>query len=286
MDIRQKKISLLVMFLSLLILADPVSATDLKLWNKTIIFLPEKLEKIFPRLYADPFDTQMGLTKKLNVNQLIGRIGQNVYLFHFIPSSDGDAKDTKGMYLAMTGYSWTLLSREGNRFPLMAVDYLLAGFFDFYYHQAAIRLEYSHISGHLGDKFASEDIDILPRVYSREFISGYASITVEPFIAYGGIHFIYHSIPKVKLVNLQGGLMFGLGDHVLEGNSPYFAIDLQAIGEFNYFINTSIQVGARLFYQNQRDYRLAVTYYNGYSVFGQYYDRKRKYISAGFYLDY
>ncbi len=276
-------LSLLILFLSVM----NGRAVEFTLGNKRLVFLPEKSQEMFPRLYADPYDTQLGLVKILEEDQFIGRIGQSFYLFHLHLEDAETGTHRKGMYLGLTGYSWTLLDREQNKFPLMAVDYLIAGFLDFHFQKVAFRVKYSHISAHLGDKFfQGSDTFILPRVYSREFINIYVSRRLGPVVPYGAIQWIYHSIPDVDPVNYQFGITLDFGEPVRPGFRPYMSADFQIVSQFDYQINSSIQIGSRLFYQDGKSYRLALTYYNGHHEFGQYFDQTTSYTSLGFYLDY
>lgn len=260
---------------------------EISLGSKNLFFLPRKSPQMFPRLYADPYDTQLSLSKSLEEDRYIGRIGQTFYLLHLHPDSTDTQRRERGMYLGLTGYSWTLLDRDGNKFPLMAVDYLIAGFMDFHYRKLAVRLKYSHISAHLGDKFFGEaDASNLPRIYSREFVSGYIAARWKPILLYGAWHWIYHRIPDVNPLNFQLGTVIDFGEPLRKGFSPYLAANAEWVGEFDYTANISAQIGARLFYQNGKAYRLALNYYSGYHQFGQYYDSTAKSGTIGIYLDY
>ncbi len=273
--------------LIILLLTSSLPAASLRIANREIIFLPSKSQKIFPFLYADPFEPQLGLSKDLNRKRYTGRIGQSVFLLQFRSTDGKEQKGEKDMFLGITGYSWSLLGQEGRKFPLRAVDYLLAGYLDFNYRDFAARIKFSHISAHLGDSPVEEaDETRLPITYSREFISGLLAFRSSFLTIYGGMHWIYHTIPKVKPFNFQGGFILNFGTTVKENFSPYLSMDFHTIAEFNYFINSRIQLGTRLFYQNGKAYRLAYSYYSGYSEFGQYYNLKKHYSSIGFYIDY
>lgn len=265
----------------------------LLLWNALICIgdcrvlhlLPGNADRLFPVLYADPYETQLGFSADINHDQYIGRIGGSVYLFQLCMGKNITETDKRGIFLGITGYSWSLLNREGHKFPLIAVDYLIASFVDFHWHKSLWRVKFSHISAHLGDRYFTLNKVVVPGVYSREFFSIYTAYPIKNIIIYQTIHCIYHSIPVAKSIKLQDGFIINLNkisNHLI----PYINVDFQMPGEYKYQSNFSFQLGIRMNYKKNTSYRLAVSFYKGNNIFGQY-CRQRQHIPAtGFYIDF
>ncbi len=247
--------------------------------------MPAHSSKVFPQLYADPFNTKLGFSKSLESNQYIVQIGQSIYLLQYVPSGVEEQQNSEGIFFAFTGYSWTLLSQRGSKFPVFAVDYLFAGSVDFRYRRRfQCRLKFTHISAHLGDEFFADE-NVRPRVYSREFISGYGAVNLNHMMFYGALHWIYHTIPQVEPINIQFGTTIYFREFFRNNLSPYISADVQLIGEFGYHADQNIQLGIRFFHQQQRAFRFALTYQTRHKIFGQFFTETEEVISFGFFVD-
>ena len=248
-------------------------------------FLPSKPATVFAEKYADPFTVQMGLSKSLDANQFIGRIGQEIYIYRFgkgVGKGDGSV-----FYLGMNGHTWSLLGRTGNKFPLRAVDFLISAFLEWHSGPLSGRVNFSHISAHLGDRFSLNGrLTRQPRTYSQEFFSGILSYGTARGTIYGGLHYFSHTIPDLKALNFQAGGTVRLFAAAKKSWNPYFSLDLRTFGQDSYHLNQSYQWGVRFGALKTHAFRLAATWYKGYSFFGQFFNERRDFVSAGFFFDY
>lgn len=243
------------------------------------IILSNEQVNLFPKLFADPYEIQMGFSKSLNSDRFIGRIGQEMPLFHFGPSN-------RKIHFSLGGHTWSLLTRRGNKFPLLAVDYLITGIFDFQLGDYSARFKVSHISAHQGDFFSTQNNPKTARTYSQEFLSGLLARSYKWGNLYGGGHWLYNTIPKVKSIYLQVGSTFHLRKAFKNKYLPYISIDLQYQGSREYSLNQNYQIGYRLYQKGSREFRLASSYYSGFSIFGQDFDFREQFYSVGFFIDY
>ncbi len=253
--------------------------------TRTSGFLPSKPITVFAEKYADPFTVQMGLSKSLDANQFIGRIGQEIYIYRF---GKGVGKRRGSVfYLGMNGHTWSLLGRTGNKFPLRAVDFLISAFLEWHSGPFSGRVNFSHISAHLGDKFSlGGNLTRKPRTYSQEFFSGILAYGTDRGTVYGGLHYLNHTIPDLKSVNFQAGGTVHLFGSAKKRWNPYFSLDLRTSGQDSYHLNQSYQWGVRFGALKSHAFRLAATWYQGHSFFGQFFNESRDFVSAGFFFDY
>lgn len=270
---------MLAKFLYLLIVIIFLSASSVLAEGKKLNNIQEGPLISFPKLFADPYEIQMGFSKSLSSDRFIGRIGQEMRLFSFGPAN-------RKIQFSLGGHTWSLLTRRGSKFPLLAVDYLITGIFDFRFGEYSARFKVSHISAHLGDFYATQNIDKAARIYSLEFFSGLLARNFEWGNLYGGGHWIYNSKPELKSIKLQTGSTIYLEKLFKTSHLPFLSFDLQYGGNVSNEFNRNVQVGYFLFRKDSRTYRLAVNHYSGYSIFGQNYDVREQFYSAGLFINY
>ncbi|GAB4341568.1 MAG: hypothetical protein Kow0037_28260 [Calditrichia bacterium] len=235
---------------------------------------------------ADPFMPRLGISKQLTSNKIIGHIGQEIDLLGLRLGKKDSTNIRLPVTVGLAGYSITLLSRNGNKFPLLAVDYLFGGYIRIPVNQFTLRFALTHISAHLGDRYMfEEDSPIKPRIYSREYISLLLIKNHKNLRLYGGWHYIYHSIPEVEQKSFQAGFSWS-APFSGWGFRPYISLDHRWRYNFRGRNNFSLQTGLKLEGDGGRAYRLSLNYYDGGNIFGQFFRRTSRLVGVSLLFDY
>lgn len=132
------------------------------------------------------------------------------------------------------------LAGDGFTFSLQTLDGQFGLPVDLAWKQAAVRVQWTHLSAHYGDGVRYNDqrptnLDS----YSREYLWMLASGRLGPARVYGGGQLILHSTVPVPMPGLQLGAEAAPG----WGIAPYVAADLQAHAEHDWRPALAAQVG-------------------------------------------
>lgn len=150
---------------------------------------------------------------------------------------------------------------------------------------ASARLTFYHESSHAGDDYILDNT-IQPRIYSREGIQLLGAYEPCQYARiYSGTSLVYHSIPNVGTVEIQGGFELFSPVFMKDSSHPimlYYAHDLQIKEESNYDQNVNIQMGVEVTSkETRRKMKLFLNQYTGNSVLGQFYTREERFMSVG-----
>lgn len=205
--------------------------------------------------------------------------------------------------------TWFVLGKDGEQFPLLLQDFMVAGGIKFSYYGVFGFIKYNHISAHLGDgmdqllekELSAEDkqkydeyeriassqfegghISLLERVsYSRDFVSvllGY-NYDMWNFDARSYVHGGYAN----KMFPEELGKHFvGIGTELVYPTSlkPYYAHDITWNGDVN-SLDYSGQTGINLIDMSKMNIRIAASFYIGSDRRGQLVGRKLQQLSFG-----
>lgn len=271
-----KKIFIVYGVLLSFLIVPKISFAAGKSWK----FLPSRT--LFSPLIADPREPQTGFVLLTDKGQAEGTIGRSFDLFQWKLSR----KDRFGW--GLTGAAFALLDYGGGSFPMRANDWEFGSYFSHSRRKFSQRLEFTHVSAHLGDALSSERARI---VYSREFIRWIFSYKPNSFFRlYGGGGFLVHTFPDVKPFFSQGGteLFSPAVDFISHPLRFYTAYDVKFKEEAGGVINHSIQFGIkwRPFRKGTRkSIRLGVSYFKGNHEFGQFLSEKESHWGFGIYFD-
>ncbi len=242
----------------------------------------------FKNLLADPGETNFGIliykeekSKYLGFDGYIGHIGKIAELTKYRLSPEKGVNELE--YRLRIGLGGgTIVSGEwkGSTYLLRTVDLFGVLPIDFRKDHFFARLEFGHISSHLTEKATREAI-----TYSREFTKIVLSYEVLNVRLYAGTSLILHGIPKPSSpLSLQWGIELETLPLIRHLINPYAAFDFQVRGDFNYSCDFSLQVGTRL--TAKKKFRVALVYYKGKDLRGQFYGEKRSFLGTGIFIDF
>ncbi|HUO56605.1 MAG TPA: DUF1207 domain-containing protein [bacterium] len=244
------------------------------------VFLPER--PLFHPLIADPREPHLSATAYLNQTQWEGAIGQ---AFEFLRYKPGDGE--WGWGLLASAFTW--LDEDGATFPMRDSDWYLGT----YISQRptgsplSFRLEYLHVSSHLGDALSSQQARI---IYTRESFRLTGSYDPLPeWRLYAGGGYYGHIAPAEPPWFFHAGTeIYSQPFQFLDTNLRlYAAYDLKVKQEAGGVTNHAIQIGFQWKPKDEKGQviRLALTYFNGNAEWGQFYQQKDEHLGLGLFFD-
>jgi hypothetical protein len=150
------------------------------------------------------------------------------------------------------------------------------------------RLEYMHVSSHLGDELFNT---VQRFIYTRESFRFTTSFKPwENLRLYAGIGYWGHIDPSEKPFFLHcGAEVYTVPGPFLLGTiaQGYFTYDLKIKDEASGVVNHAFQLGLKWKWQKEthQAVRLAVLYENGNSEYGQFYHQQDNHWGLGIYFD-
>lgn len=246
----------------------------------SLAFLPGT--KVFAPLIADPREIHSSVSSNGAWDTFEGDIGDTIELLQWLP------KDKTSWAWGIEAASDIQLNALGNGvFPERVSDWYLGTYFSESAGDVSHRLEYLHVSSHLGDSLFTVE----PRIiFTRESFRWTTAWQVSPtFRVYGGLGYYPHMAPDDKRFYAHWG------GEVYTDNWPvigilsrgYFGYDGKFLTEAGGVFDQNFQLGVqfRAHPDSTRSIRLAVSYYNGNSLFGQFYQRGDNHWEWGVYFD-
>lgn len=191
-------------------------------------------------------------------------------------------------------FTFTRLRAESEfHFPVEAIDYLFglnSGYKVIDQNtEYGLRFRLSHISAHFVDGQYDYKINFwrdgrTATVFTREFIELFPYYRYEGLRFYAGFTYLFHRKP----LDIGKGI-YQLGfDYYytkFEYVYPFIAYDFK-LQEINKFSGSNIlTAGIKFGDYKSRGLSLAITYFSGKSVHGEYYDFNESYTTIGFNLD-
>ena len=258
-------------------------------------FLPA--EPLFNPLIGDLREPQDAIIAPLNEANYDGAIGQAIEFIQW------QSNETTKWAWGLEGDFFLQLGSLGNAtFPLNVSDWYLGTYFSEKSGNLSNRLEFEHVSSHLGDYlFARYQYDqtgnlvpVYPRIiYSRESLRYTASYDFSNnFRLYGGPCFWTHLSPDSddpRLFFHAGFEVYTdyfrlfLGTH----GRGYFTYDIKVLGEAGGVVDQNFEVGLQWRWKrdSHQSIRLAAFYYTGNSLYGQFYSNADNYLGLGIFFD-
>lgn len=191
-------------------------------------------------------------------------------------------------------FTYTRLRAESEfHFPVEAVDYLFglnSGYkISDMNSEYGFRFRLSHISAHFVDGQYDYKINFwrdgrTATVYTREFIELFPFYRYEGLRFYAGLTYLFHRKP----LDIGRGIFQSGFDYYYKGFEniyPFAAYDfkLQQIDKWSG--SNILTAGIKFGNYNSRGLSLAITYFSGKSLHGEYYDFNETYTTVGFNLD-
>jgi hypothetical protein len=270
----------LFIILSLTVLS--VTMPDLSA-AETWDFLPA--EPLFNPLIGDLREPHDNLSAQTNQSRFEGAVGQGIELLQWSP--DEAARWGWGL----EGASYIELDSIGNSmFPERVSDWQFGTYFSMKSDDLSFRLQYLHVSSHLGDEL----FYTIPRIiYSRESLRLTCSYDFSgSFRLYGGLGYWTHlslNPDDPRIFGHAGLELYTSFFPFIVGTSGrgYFSYDLQVLGEAGGVIDQTFQVGLQWKWKkdSHQSIRMALLYYSGNSQYGQFYEMNDSHWGLGIFFD-
>jgi hypothetical protein len=235
--------------------------------EEQLLFLPT--HPVFDRLIGDPREPQFALLTNLTYPKFEGSIGPTLEFLQWRP------KDGTRWGWGIWGGSFIELDSVGHfAYPERVSDWYLGIYFSETAGAFSHRLDYTHVSSHLGDELFLYTYHF---IYTRESFRWMTSFKPSDQVRlYAGAGYSPHIAPWEK------AFFFHAGAELYSGYFPfllgttgrgYFTYDLKVKDEAGSVTNQDFQLGFQ-WKGKEEDaggVRLALTCYNGNSEYGQFY---------------
>ncbi|SRR5665213_3516704 len=245
-------------------------------------FLPA--EPLFSPLIGDLREPQYAVVARPDQNHFDGSIGQIVEFLQW------QTNDTTKWAWGIDGAGILQLVATGPAtYPLVVSDWYLGTYFSERSGNLSNRLEYEHVSSHLGDYL----IYTVPRIiYSRESLQWTTSYDFSPeFRLYGGPCYWTHLSPDSD----DPRFFFHAGMEIYTDyfrlfagthGRGYFTYDVKVLGEAGGVVDQTFQLGIQWRWKTDSDQsiRMAVIYYTGNNEYGQFYLNSDSYWGLGIFF--
>ena len=270
---RLRKWALVILFL----LAAPITAlADGDQWT----FLPP--DPVFHPLIIDPREPHSAVMAYGSWDKYEGAIGDIIEFLQWKPG------DGSRWAWGIAGASYIQLASLGDGvFPERDSDWYLGTYFSESYGLFSNRLEYMHVSSHLGDSLFNVQERI---IYSRESFKFTTSFDPSDcFRLYGGIGYSGHIAPADSPFFIHAGTEIYSGYWSPAGTAMrgYFGYDVKIKDEAGGVVNQNFELGIqwKAKPEDRRDVRIAVSYYNGNAEYGQFYRQRDDHWGWAVYFD-
>jgi hypothetical protein len=246
-------------------------------------FLPG--EPLFAPLIGDLQEPQYSIVARPDQNHFDGAIGQTVEFIQWQPN-----EATKWSW-GIEGSALLQLAATGPAtYPLVVSDWCVGTYFTEKSGNFSNRLEYKHVSSHLGDSL----IYTVPRIiYSRESFKLTSSYDFSPnFRLYGGPCYWSHLSPDSSDPRLyfHGGLEV-YTDYIPLFSAThgrcYLSYDIKVLGEAGGVVDQTLEIGVQWRWKkdSHQSIRMAGVLYNGNSEYGQFYQNQDNFWGLGIFFD-
>jgi hypothetical protein len=252
-------------------------------------FLPGN--PLFNSLVGDLREPQYGIIAKPDQNHYDGAIGQAIEFIQW------QTNETTKWAWGIEGASFLELDSLGAAtYPLRVSDWYLGTYFSEQSGNFSNRLEYEHVSSHLGDELFDPAPPALPVehiIYSRESLRWTSSYYFsENFRLYGGPCYWTHLSPDSsdpRLFFHAGIELYSDYFHFVAATHlrGYFTYDLKVLGEAGGVADQNFEIGVQWRWKrdSHQSLRIAAFYYAGNSLYGQFYQMPDNYLGLGIFFD-
>ncbi len=238
---------------------------------------------------ANTLETRVGSLYLLNQKRLQLNIGTSSDIYR---EEYGD----KTLSFGADMFTFTRLRSENNfRFPVETIDYFFGVNFGYKIvkedKQYGFRLRVSHISAHIVDgRYNAADAswrdNLLPFVYSREFIEAMPFYQIGTFRGYAGFTYLFHVIPNVIGKEIyQAGFDYYWTSFPSKVFTPFVAYDFRVNKIEKYTGNNTLMAGIKFGRYDANGFSVILSYYSGKSIHGEYFNLSEHYASFGINMD-
>ncbi len=243
------------------------------------IFLPSA--PLFEPVIGDPNETTTAIIGYTDETRFEGSLGATAEIIRYLRPDQ--TQWAQGIF----GCGHILFDEMGDIYPMRVGDWFVGGYLSESYGSFSNRFEYEHESSHLGDSLQGIDN---PIIYNGENINLTDSFKPSEYIRLTAqIGLWVSGLPPAKgfFETLEGEAYtpgFYLGGTYTRG---YVTVDFGWKDEAGGGCNKSFQLGVQWKFKKEesRDLRVALTYYDGNSEFGQFYMSRDEHAGIGVYFD-
>lgn len=234
--------------------------------------LPETA--IFDALIADPREARFGVTVAEYDTEGDDFTAGIAQFGHYIGLYEGDRGVDRWQFGLDAGV-FALFNLDATSKDLINADYYVG--FPLTYRRTpwSFRARLYHISSHLGDEFILGNPNVQRVNLSYEVIDGLASWEWKALRLYGGGGYIINSTPDLDPGLAQAGFELRFEDVIWTADLE-FAADYKATEEQDWESNISLAGGLN-FSRARRPFRVLLTYYDGLSPNGQFFNNELSY---------
>jgi hypothetical protein len=254
----------------------PLQAKAQESW----VFLPS--DYVFHPLIIDPREPHSAVMAYGTWDRFEGAIGDTIEFVQWKPG------DGSRWAWGIAGASDIQLASLGDGvFPEIVSDWYLGTYFSESFGQFSNRLEYMHVSSHLGDSLFETEQRL---IYSRETFKFTTSFDPsDQFRLYGGVGYSGHIMPADRPFYVHAGTEL-YSDYWPVSNTSmrgYFGYDVKFLEEAGGVTDQNFELGIqwKAHPEDHRDLRIAVSYYNGNSQYGQFYRQSDNHWGWAVYFD-
>jgi hypothetical protein len=234
----------------------------------------------FKPLTASFYEPRMGLMKYFDRNSLKVDIGNSLDIFQF---PIGFNRLTVGADF----FAYTLVNNHGFLvLRVEAIDGFFGGNVSFRSDSFSARFRVLHRSAHLVDEY--DELSVKPFPFTMEFFDLLFALEKKTGRFYAGLNYIFRSKPRdLKKIYVQIGFEFykEIATQLSFFKSPIlfvFSSDLKFRGSQGLNLTGGVKFG-RLY---SRGLLFYLVYYDGFDIYGQYFNLRRKFGGFGLSFDF
>jgi len=247
-------------------------------------------QRLFKARIADPTEIQLSARVRFDRGEFIGNIGYSVGLIQWQAGK-------MPIQFRIEGNTFLVSKLITPDFPVQSTDYTIGFPVDFSFNSFSTRVEWAHISSHLGDDFNRiDDVNEAivnygdgkyyfsrPRKYSREFIELFFSQEISHSRLYGGAIWAYHitfdnyNDYSPTTWSLQAGYEWEAQSQKLA--RPFWAVDFKVRQGFQWSPEVNLQAGYMIGENLVKRMRVGFEIFSGFSNQGQFSGRRERDVS-------
>ncbi len=247
----------------------------------TISALPKV--DLFDPLIADPRQPQFAIRYQYYETPATTFNAANVSFGDYFPFATGLFGTAGASQIGIQGAVFALFNLDAPSHDLINADYWIGLPVSYRKGRWSFLGRVYHQSSHLGDEFLLDTPGVNRINLSYEGSEALASYDWKKWRFYAGGGYIFHSEPSLRPWTSQYGVEY-LWPRLIQKLDLIAAADWQSKQEQGWRLNRSYQLGLA-YHKGDRQVRLMLEYYRGFSPNGQFYRDRLRYSGLGIYFD-
>ena len=240
--------------------------------------------EIFEPLLADPRQPQFSMRYQRYHSAVDSFNAAMVSFGEYFGFASGLWRDASVSQIGLQGAVFGLFNLDTPSSDLVNADYWIGIPLSYRNGPWSYLARIYHQSSHLGDEFLLGNPGINRINLSYEDAELLVSLDLNSLRLYGGGGYIFHSEPKLAPWHAQGGVE-GRKENVIGNLDLVAAADLQAHEERDWHWNRAYQLGLAFNRRGDREVRLMLEHFRGFSPNGQFYRERLRYTGLGLFFD-